>query len=228
MQGIDWHPTLRAMALFAVSEGIATSCSAAVCLGISLNELFSILFCVLLCLFAIVFAVIAWKASEDRLMRIYAIGGAILMPIAGACCIIIDEDFVTNAHPARKTPAFMFVATGIIINFVINIIQLVKCLRCYQMGNRLLTNPTQVNILLIANIVMGFALGLIFGLIDPEGEGPDVAVPQWKMTVTTVIFLFVGLIVGAGFGFYNEDQTQQGRLQGGMTENLKSTDYDQM
>jgi uncharacterized protein YacL len=224
MEGLDWSPALRAMGLFGLAEGITTSCTSAVCLGIALNEAFSILFCVLLCLFAIVFAVLAWKSSEDPLMRIYSIVGAVLMPIAGVCCIIVDEDFVKTQHPASKAPAFMFIAAAVVINFVINIIQVVKCLTCYQIKDRLLTTPMQVNIFLVLNLIAGLILGLVFGFIDPEDEGSH----RSKMTITTVVFLFVGIIIGAGFGFYNEDQTQQIQLPATIQERLKSTEYDAM
>jgi hypothetical protein len=118
----------------------------------------------------------------------------------------------------------MFIAAAIMINFVINIIQLVKCLSYYKIKDRLLMTPTQVNIFLILNLLAGLVLGLIFGLIDPEDSDAHLT----KMTTTTIVFLFVGIIIGAGFGFYNEDQTQKIQLPGNLQERLNVNEYDAM
>jgi hypothetical protein len=201
----DTAAIVRAAVLLGFFEGLAGACTSACLLGVAVNELFSILFCVLLGIFAIVFAIIAWKADKDRLMRCYAISGAILMPLAGVAAIFVDNDFVADQHWAVKCPLFMLLAAGLFINFAINIIQIINCSTCFNFKDRLLTNRTQVTVLLALNIALGFILGLVFGLLDPEENGA----PQRKMTIAVIVFLFVGLAAGVAFGVYVETQTQK-------------------
>ena len=221
---IQWVPAAKAMALFGLLEAFGCSCTAACLLGISLNRIFAILFCVLMFVFAIAFGVLAWKSGEDRFMRILAIGGAVLMPIAAICCLCVDESIISfrSSNAAAKTPLYMIVAVAVMIDFAINIIQLVKCLPCSDMKNRLLTNNHQILAILLINIVLGLADGLAFGLMKPEVDDRTE-----KMTIVAIIFLFIGLIVGALWGLYNEVATQKVQSLG-IDPALPTTEYDRM
>jgi len=224
---LEWPPIIRACVLLGVCDGISSVCTSACLLGIAINDIFSILFCVLLCLFAVVFGVLAWRSVNDPLMRCYSLAGAVIMPAAGISAILVDPDFVKSKHPAAKSPLFMLLAVGILLNFSINIIQLINFSKCFQIKDRLLTSNRQVTALLVLNIVLGLILGLIFGLLDPEG-GDDKKVPKGKMTTTTIIFLFIGILTGAGFGFYNEYETQGQQNAGLKTALANDSGYDQM
>jgi hypothetical protein len=222
----DWAAFARAAVLVATCEGISSSCTSACLLGIAINEIFSILFCVLLGIFAIIFAVIAWKSASDQLMRYYSIAGAILMPLAGIAALFVDNDFLLTNHWAAKCPLFMLLAAGIFVNFTINIIQIINCSSCYHFKDRLLTTRTQVTALLGLNVALGVVLGLVFGLLDPEDEDAH----RGNMTTVVIIFLFVGIAGGVGFGCFNEYQTQNA-IETSLTKPLTSVDasaYDQM
>jgi hypothetical protein len=227
MPGYDSGAIARACVLLAVCEGVSTVCTSACLLGISINDIFSILFCVLLCLFAVIFAILAWKSVNDPIMRCYSIAGAVLMPAAGVSCVLVDFNFIASRHPAEKSPLFMLIAAGILVNFSINMIQLIKFASCFNFKDRLLTSNKQVTVLLVLNIVLGLVLGLIFGLVDPEGNEDTVPYKN-KMTNVTVVFLFVGLVSGAAFGFFNEHETQTIQNSGLKQALAADIQYDQM
>jgi drug/metabolite transporter (DMT)-like permease len=159
-------------------------------------------------------------------MRFYAICGAILMPMSGVAALFVDNEFLSNAHWAAKCPLFMLLAAGIFVNFTINIIQIINCSACYQFKDRLLTTRTQVTALLGVNVALGFVLGLVFGLLDPEDEDRH----RGNMTTVVIVFLFVGILGGVGFACFNEFQTQK-VVDSALTKPLTSVDasgYDQM
>ena len=205
LKDLKWSYIFRAAALLAPCEAIATSCTSACLLGVSLSKVFSIIFCVLLIIFAVVFGIIAWKSNEDRFMRIASAIGAVLMPIAGIGCIIVDVEFIKVQSPAYKSPLYMVIAAAVLINFAINTIQLINCCSWGNIKDRLLSNNKEVTWLLVTNVVLGLVLGLVFGLLDVEDESSASSL----MTTVTIIFLFVGLLAGFGFAFFNEYQTQK-------------------
>lgn len=221
---IQWVPAAKAMALFGFLEAFACSCTAACLLGISLNRTFAILFCVLMFIFAVAFGLLAWKSADDRFMRILAIAGAVLMPIAAICCLCVDESIISfrASNAAAKTPLYMIVAVAVMVDFAINIIQLVKFIPCSDMKHRLLTNNHQILAILLINVLLGLADGLTFGLMKPEVDERT-----QKMTIVAVVFLFIGLAVGCLWGLYNEVATQ--RVQSlGIDPALPTTEYDRM
>ena len=69
----------------------------------------------------------------------------------------------------------------------------------------LFTNNNQVTYFVLTNILVGFALGLSFGLLKVEVA----KVPTSKMFIVSVVFLLVGIIVGSIFAFFNEKETQK-------------------
>ena len=213
----------KAMAIFGAFEGFACACSATCLLGISLSLVFAILFTILLLLFTVAFAILAWKSQDDRFMKICAIIGAVVMPIAAVCCICVDDSVVKfSADKAEaKTPLYMVVAVAMMINFSINIIQLVKVMSCSDMKNRLLTNNRQIVSVLVMNIVLGLCVGLTFGLLKPEVEERTK-----RMTIVAVSFLFIGIFVGALYGLYNEWATQ--KMEGIGIDPVRQGDYDKM
>lgn len=202
--GVDWIPAARAMAVVGLFEGFANACTSAALLGISLSKAFSVIFCVALLIFTVIFGFLAWKSTDDKFMRISSIIGAVIMPIAGLCCIFVNENFTHFNNPASKTPLYMIVAVAIMINFAINAIQFINSLSCWNIQDRLLTNNNQVLFLMLMNIVLGVVIGLIFGLMEPEVDDK-----ADRMTTVAVVMLFIGLLGGAGFGFYNEVATQK-------------------
>jgi hypothetical protein len=227
MSSIDWPPTLRAMAFFGLSDAVATFCISVICHGVSISDILSLALCYLLVASGVIFGIFAWKIDDDRLLRLYCVASTILMPLAGGCCIIIDEDFVLTAHPARKSPAFMFLSGAIALYFALGIIGITKKLPCGDFPTRLLTNPTQMNILILMNLIIGLGLGLIFGLADPEGLAGAADVSRTKVVTTGLLFAAFGLVAGAGFGFYNEDKTQNAPREDSITQALASdTRYD--
>lgn len=205
MPEFKWDHVFRAALLLAPCEALATSCTSACLLGVSLSKVFSIIFCILLIVFAVVFGFIAYKSSEDRFMRVTSAIGAIIMPFASIGCIVVDKDFVHTQSKGVKSPLYMFIAAAVIINFTINIIQLINSCSWGNIKDRLLSNHKEVTWLIVMNIVIGLALGLTFGLLDLEDE----ASTSSKMTVVTIIFAFVGLIAGILFSYFNEKQTQK-------------------
>jgi uncharacterized membrane protein len=219
----DWVPILRAAVLVGALDGISSACTSASLLGVSVNDTFSIVFCILLCSFAIVFGFVAYKAHDDRFMRVTAAIAAVLMPIAGASCIVVDEDFVKDSHPADKTPLYMFLAVAVMINFTINIIQIINLMHNWNIRDRLLTNKKQIGILIAVNVAIGMALGITFGLTEPEVHG----VPKSRMTIVTFVFFFVGFLCGCVFGGLNDRATQ--RLENiGMKPDRNASKYDEM
>jgi len=202
---IQWGPIIRAGILMGPAEAIAASCTSACLLGISLSKVFSLVFCVLLIAFAVVFGFIAWKSGEDRFMRVASGIGAVLMPIAGIGCIVVDTEFVHLQSSLAKTPLYVVIASAILINFSINIIQVINCCPWGNLKDRLLSNNKQVSYLFIMNIVLGVLLGLVFGLLDVE----DASATSSKMTTVSIIFIFVGLIFGILFSIFSEINTQR-------------------
>lgn len=199
---LQWKPVLNGCFIVVPFEAIAAACTSACLLGVSVSDLFSILFCVLLFIFAVVFGVLIYVCRDDAFMRKCSIGGVILMPIAAISCVITN--FAHISPESAKTPFFMFVGPGILMNFVIILIQILNFIKWADIKNRLLTNNNQVVVLITMNILMGALLGLIFGLLDAENN-----INQNKMTAVSISFLFVGAIAGFLFVFYNEFQTQK-------------------
>jgi hypothetical protein len=225
MGGLDWRPIIRAASFFGFLEAIAGVFTSGCLLGIAISRIFAYLFCALLLLFSIVFGIVAWLARDDGHMRILAISGSILMAIAGVSSVFVDPDFFVNGHALLKIPFFMLVSGALFINFTINISKVVKWLHCHHMKDRLLTNPTQINVLLILNLLIGMILGIIFGLLEPE----ETSAPKWDMAVVTALYFIVGMATGVGFGVYNEYQTQKLQLPlESLHQSLKSSDFDQM
>lgn len=205
MADFKWGPALRAAYILGPCEAIACACSAASLLGVSLSEIFSIIFCVLLVLFAGILAYIAWKTTDDRFMRILAACGAVLMPVAAVGCIVVDNDFVKASHPAAKSPLYMLIASALLVNFAINIVQLINACSWGGIKDRLLSNNRQIAALFIVNVVLGLVLGLVFGLLDVEDENESTK----KMVWVTALFTGLGLITGIIFAFFNEKSTQK-------------------
>ena len=205
MTEFRWGPVFRAALLIAPCEAIASSCTSACLLGVSLSKLFSIIFCVLLIIFAFVFGYVAWKTTEDRFIRVASAIGSILMPIAGIACIVVDAEFVKMQNPAYKSPLYMLISAAVIINFTINIIQLINSCGWGGIKDRLLSNNKQVTFLLVMNVILGLALGLTFGLLDVE----DADQASSLMTTVTITFMFIGLVLGILYSVYNECKTQK-------------------
>ena len=210
----------------APAEAIAASCTSACLLGVSLSEVFSLVFCILLIAFSVVFGFIAWKSNEDKFMRISSGIGAVLMPIAGIGCLVVDVDFVHFQSPLAKTPLYMLIASAILINFSINIIQIINCCPWGNLKDRLLSNTKQVSYLFIMNIVLGLILGFTFGILDVE----DATSTSTKMTNISIIFIFVGLVFGFIFSLISEINTQKIQSIGldPLQQNQTNTQYDKM
>ena len=138
-------------------------------------------------------------------MRITSAVGAVIMPFASLGCIVVDKDFVHTQSQIVKCPLYMFIAAAIIINFTINIINIINSCSWGNIKDRLLSNNDQVKWLIIMNISLGVVLGLTFGLLDVE----DSSKTSSKMTVVTIIFAFIGLVSGIIFAYINEKQTQK-------------------
>lgn len=205
IKDIDWSPVLRALFILGPAEAISCACTAACLLGVSVSSIFAIIFCVLLVIFAVVFGILAWKSADDTFMRYSAIVGAVLMPIAALSCVLVCGAVVKYSNDKAKTPFYMAIGAAIMINFTINIIQIINCCKWANIKDRLLTNNNQVLFLIILNIVTGLFLGLIFGLIQIADSDED----NKPMTIVTVCFLFIGFLFGGLFALYNEWQTQK-------------------
>ncbi|OHT08439.1 hypothetical protein TRFO_23034 [Tritrichomonas foetus] len=225
MNPLDWPPIFKAMGVLGAAEGVSASVTAACLLGVSINNAFSITICVLLFIFAFVFGYVAYKSSDDKFMRVCSIVGTVLMPIAAISCILVDENFVATTHSAVKTPLYMILAIGILVNFTINIIQIIRICSLSNLKDRLLTNNNQVTYLFLMNVGVALILGLIFGLLKVE----DRVVPTDQMLIVAIVFLFVGIIAGCIFAFFNEKETQKMQSIGlDPTSSMTATDYDKM
>lgn len=204
-QTLKWGPIFRASTLLVPCEAVALGCTSACLLGVSLSKIFSIIFCVLLILFAIVFGIMAWKTTENKFIRIAAFCGAVIMPFAGIACIVVDVDFVKVQNALVKTPLYMLIAIGIIIDFGVNIIQLINVCSWGGIKDRLLSNNVEVTVLILMNVFLGLVLGLTFGLLDVE----DASQASSKMTIVTLVYIFAGAIGGFLFCIYNEYRVQK-------------------
>lgn len=202
---IDWPSTLRAMVILALFEGFSTTITSACLLGVSINDILSIIVCVIMFLFAILYGFIAYKSKDDKFIRVCSIVNVILMPIAGIACILVDDDFVIDSKAVIKTPLYMIISVGLLINLSIDIILIINSCRIGNIKDRLFTNNNQVTYFVLINIFIGFALGLAFGLLKVEVQ----SVPTNKMLIVSIVFLFVGIIAGSIFGFLNEKETQK-------------------
>lgn len=202
---LDWPPILRAAIILALFEGFSTAITSACLLGVSTNDLLSIIVCIVFILFAILYGFIAYKSKDDKFIRVCSIVNVILMPIAGIACILVDENFVTESKSVIKTPLYMIISVGLLINLSIDIILIINSCKFKNIKDRLFTNNNQVTYFVLINIFIGFALGLTFGLLKVEVS----QVPTTKMLIVTFAFLFVGIVTGAIFGFFNEKETQK-------------------
>lgn len=205
MISLDWPSTLRAMLVLAFFEGFSTTITSACLLGVSINDILSIIVCVVMFLFAILYGFIAYKSKDDKFIRVCAIVNVILMPIAGIACILVDDDFVIESKSVIKTPLYMIISVGLLINLSIDTILIINSCKCGNIKDRLFTNNNQVTYFVLTNILVGFALGLSFGLLKVEVA----KVPTSKMFIVSVVFLLVGIIVGSIFAFFNEKETQK-------------------
>lgn len=220
---LDWPPILRAAIILALFEGFLTAITSACLLGVSTNDLLSIIVCIIFILFAILYGFIAYKSKDDKFIRVCSIVNVILMPIAGIACILVDENFVTESKPVIKTPLYMIISVGLLINLSIDIILIINSCKFKNIKDRLFTNNNQVTYFVLINIFIGFALGLTFGLLKVEVS----QVPTKKMLIVTFAFLFVGIVTGAIFGFFNEKETQKCiALDPSMT--MSAGDYDRI
>ena len=165
---LELKPILTAILIMGFAEGFSWSVTSACLLGITINEAFSIVVCVLLGLFAFVFGYVAYRSSDDRFMRICAIIGTVLMPIAAVSAILVDDNVISEQHEAVKIPFYMILAIGILVNFTINIIMIVHSFKWFSIKDRLLTNNNQVIYLFLVNLGMGVVLGLVYGLLPVD------------------------------------------------------------
>ena len=223
---LELKPILTAMLIMGFAEGFSGSVTSACLLGITVNEAFSIVVCVLLGLFAFVFGYVAYRSSDDRFMRICAIIGTVLMPIAAVSAILVDDNVISEQHEAVKIPFYMILAIGILVNFTINIIMIVHSFKWFSIKDRLLTNNNQVIYLFLVNLGMGVVLGLVYGLLPVDSRNDA---PTDKMVIVTVVFFFIGFIAGAIFAFFNERETQKMQRIGlDPTASLGAHDYDKI
>ncbi|EAY01943.1 hypothetical protein TVAG_047980 [Trichomonas vaginalis G3] len=205
MSEFKWGPVIKASYVLVPCEVLAAACASAALLGVSLSKTFSIIFGILLIIFTIVFAFTAWKTADDKFMRICSAIAAVLMPIAAIGCFIVDKEFIKTSHPAAKSPLYMFIAAALLIDFTINIIQLINVCSFASIKDRLLSNNRQITALFVLNLVLGLALGLTFGLLDVEDEDTIGS----RMAIVTGVFAAVGLLCGFGFAVFNERETQK-------------------
>ena len=221
---LDWPPVLKAMLIFSISEALASGCTSACLLGVSVSDPFSIFFCILLLIFMILFIIVAYRSTEDKFMRICAILGAILMPIGSVSCILVDEDFIIRNSSSAKAPLYIAIACSIYINFAIDIMIIINFFTCSNIKDRLLTNNNQIVILYILNFVLGVILGAVFGLLRVE----DRDAPVSKMASVTFSFIVIGVLVGCGYGFFNEYETQKLQRTGLDPTAFANSPYDEM
>lgn len=205
MISLEWPSVIKAMLVLALFEGFSTTFTSACLLLVSINDIISIIVCVIMFLFAILYGFIAYRSKNNKFIRVCAFVNVILMPISGIACILVDDDFVIESSVVIKTPLYMIISVGLLINLSLDTILIIHRCKCGNFWNRLFTNNNQITFFVLINIVVGFGLGLAFGILKVEVAH----VPTNRMIVVSIVFLFVGIIVGAIFGFYNEKETQK-------------------
>lgn len=185
-------------------EGFSTAITSSILLLISINDVISIILCIFLFILAFVFAFIAYKAGPDVYRKVCATVGSVLMLLSAVSSILVDEDFINEYTSSLKSPLYAILSVAIFVSFTIDIVEFVRLLKCSNYKDRLLTNNMQVTYLFLINVIIGLILGFMFGFLDIE----DKVDYKMVMSIITVSSLFVGIVVGCCFAFYNEKETQ--------------------
>lgn len=214
-------PFVKSVLLIGIAEAVSTTATSVCFFGMCWSKTVTIILTVILCVVTAIFAYMASRPMDNRFMRIVAITGTVVWPVAAICIICVDSRIVhlSSGHTAVLSPLYMFIAASILYAFGIVIKYGVAWARCWTFRERLLTTNHQVLMLLATNSTLGCVQGLVYGLVKPETNHVTDS-----MIVVLVVFTVLGFATGAVFGGVNDYHTQ--RLEWiGLDPTIDRSDY---
>lgn len=194
---IPYKRVLLAATVFGLIEAAVSSCITGCLLGVTLSTAVSIIFFILFVAFLAAFIVLAWRMGK-REMFISAIAFGVVMPVAAFGSLIVGN-LMGGIGLVDKTPLFICIAMALFLIMTFMVVTGMRRMTWQGFRDRYFIDNRSVMEYVLVNVVMGFVIGLSFGLSKPE---MDSAVK--KTTIMSIVFLFVGLFAGAGFAVYRE------------------------
>lgn len=112
-----------------------------------------------------------WERHNFPVARVWVLGFSLLVLCSGVSCFLLERDFNSKLSYARKVP--LYIMLGIALSFtmsctLVDMVNLAvdRCSDSYALP--LVWTPRQISLILAGAVVIGAAVGLMFGVMDVE------------------------------------------------------------